>query len=254
MIAIIPAAGEGKRLAEIQPGVPKALKKIGGKPMICHTLNKIFQMEIKADDIYIVINPNDALLFQAMLQKDIIYWGLKFVEQPMALGTGDAVMRVLGSLPTPYHASVLVMYPDVLVDLNVWDFIKRGNAVMTKPRGESGSCVYRSPSDPDRIISVSEKPRNSMGNVNEKLGDWYFVENAMYLYVACMCLSGLTWEGYDKVIKPEKTNQEFSLTQAIDALMRCGMHFRGVHVENYYGMGNPEAFAKAEDYLSNVQK
>lgn len=254
MIVIIPAAGEGKRLADIQPGVPKALKIIGGKRMIEYALAKLTDPigGASADRIYIVVNHNDALFFHAALRYHEIWAKISFVTQPKPMGTGDAVMRALESIPEPYHASALIMYPDVLVDMSVWDFIKHGNAVMTKPRGDSGSCVYRCPSETDRVVSVSEEPRMAMGRADEKLGDWYFVENAMYLYVACKCLAGLTWVGYEGVVKPEKTIQEFSLTQAIDALMRCGMYFRGVYVEDYHGMGNPEAFRKTEEYLKSV--
>lgn len=256
MIVIIPAAGEGKRLADVQPGIPKALKRIGGKPMICHTLEKTRGWWDRTHTIIIVVRPRDAAYFKALLQYDIVYWRPKFIEQPDSYGTGDAVWRALESVSRLSEQPCLVMYPDILLDLSIEDFIFdvdiSTNTVMTKPRDGSGSCVYRCPSEPDRVISVSEKPRNSMGNVGEKLGDWYFVTNAMYLYLACKCLAGLSWEGYEGVVKPEKTNREFSLTQAIDALMRCGLPFRGVRVENYYGMGNPEAFARAEEYLKSV--
>jgi len=255
MIVIIPAAGEGKRLADIQPGVPKALKKVAGKPMLYYTIDTILRSFEPIEAVIVVLSPSAVDSFDILFLSSFVKLGnLSIVCQPEPYGTGDAVWRALESLGHAYDGSVLIMYPDVLTNLSIDEFISAGNAVMTKPRGETDSCVYRCPSEPDRVVSVSEKPRRQMGNVKEKLGDWCFVVNAMYLYIACKCLAGLTWEGYEGVVKPEKIRQEFSLTQAIDALMRCGLYFRGVYVEHYHGMGNPEAFRKTEEYLKSVPK
>lgn len=255
MIVIIPAAGEGKRLANIQPGVPKALKKVGGKPMLYYTIDTILRSFEPIESVKVVLSPNAVDSFDTLFLSSFVQLGnLGVVCQPDAYGTGNAVWRVIESVGRAYDGPILIMYPDVLVDLNIDQFISKGNAVMTKPRDGSGSCVYRCPSDTNRVISVSEKPRYGMPNVDEKLGDWYYVENAMHLYIALKCLGGLTWEGYQDVYKPQRSGKEFSLTQGIDALMRCGMYFRGVRVDDYCSLGNPEGFGKAEEWLKRVQE
>ena len=260
MIVIIPAAGEGKRLAEIQPGVPKALKQINGQAMIYYTLAKLAELPasgLASEATLIVVSGKYETLFYPFVAFELYDAIVRCVIQPGAYGTGDAVWRALDYLGGTYDGPVLIMYPDVLTNSNLYEFISRGNAVMTKPRDGNGSCVYRCPSELERVISVSEKPRIGMGNVYEKLGDWYYVENAMYLYIALKCLGGLTWTGYQgvRVSAPQKSAKEFSLTQGIDALMRCGIPFRGVRVDDYCSLGNPEGFNKAEEWLKNhVQK
>ena len=101
---IIPVAGIGTRVQEITQGLPKEMLPIGGRPMISYAIQEAALSGL--EELYIVINEHKAALRRylesADLAKDIrsdlqgqaiSLPSLTFIEQPMPLGSGEAIYR-----------------------------------------------------------------------------------------------------------------------------------------------------------------
>ena len=57
-IALVPAAGVGARMAA---GGPKQYLRIGGKPMLRHTLDAFLSSDL-VDHTYVVVSPDDPVI------------------------------------------------------------------------------------------------------------------------------------------------------------------------------------------------
>ena len=102
--AIIPAAGMGKRVQSLTQGLPKEMLPIGGRPMISYAIQEAALCHLA--EIYIVINEQKAALRRFLESEELasaIRSGqpgkavslpcLTFIEQPVPLGSGEAIYR-----------------------------------------------------------------------------------------------------------------------------------------------------------------
>lgn len=102
--AIIPAAGKGTRLQALSGNLPKAMFRVGNKPMLEIVLeNTGF---IDADDTYIVVGYEKEQIMD--------YFGSRYhyAEQTEQLGTGHAVM-CCGEDFRDFDGTVLITFGDM---------------------------------------------------------------------------------------------------------------------------------------------
>ena len=99
--AIVPSAGKGSRLQKVSGDIPKAMFRVGGKPMLDYVLDNISFVDSK--NIYIVVGYGK--------EKIIDYLGdsYNYVEQKQQLGTGHAVMECAKEFEC-FDGSVLVSF------------------------------------------------------------------------------------------------------------------------------------------------
>jgi UTP--glucose-1-phosphate uridylyltransferase len=102
--AIIPAAGMGSRVQSLTHGLPKEMLPIGGRPMISYVIREAALSGL--EELYIIINKRKSALRRYLESEDLaraIRSGhrgqrislpcLTFVEQPVPLGSGEAIFR-----------------------------------------------------------------------------------------------------------------------------------------------------------------
>lgn len=107
MQAIIPVGGEGKRLASVTQGQPKALLDVGGSTLIEQTLQRA--LELGSSQLVLVVRDNS---FRARFGQQYQGAGIEYVIQPEnAQGLGQAVRCGAVSVATESH--FLVMCADV---------------------------------------------------------------------------------------------------------------------------------------------
>ncbi len=102
--AIIPAAGKGKRLQKISGDLPKAMFRVGNRPML----------EIVLENIGFISQENVCIVVGCGKEKIIEYFGddYLYVEQKQQLGTGHAVMECADAF-RDFDGSVLVTFGDM---------------------------------------------------------------------------------------------------------------------------------------------
>ena len=102
--AIVPAAGKGKRLQKVSGDMPKAMFRVGNRPMLEVVLENIGFIDEK--NIYIVVGYGK--------EKITEYFGDRFsyAEQTQQLGTGHAVMECAEAFKD-FDGTVLITFGDM---------------------------------------------------------------------------------------------------------------------------------------------
>ncbi|TAK05104.1 hypothetical protein EPO33_03915 [Patescibacteria group bacterium] len=102
---VILAAGQGKRMHQAFPGVPKVLVPLHGRPMLLHVLDAVDASGIAAR-VTVVVGPAvEKKVRAALAGRDV-----RFVLQPEPKGTGHAVLCARPAVSKADH--VLVLYGD----------------------------------------------------------------------------------------------------------------------------------------------
>ena len=104
MRVIIPAAGKGSRLSKSPDAPPKAMYRIGGKPLLEIVLEQTS-----------FIRPEDTWIVVGYKQEEVrSYFGdsVHYVEQKEQLGTGHAVMMCADDF-RDYDGTVMVTFGDM---------------------------------------------------------------------------------------------------------------------------------------------
>ena len=102
--AIVPAAGKGKRLQKVSGDMPKAMFRVGNRPMLEVVLENLGFIEDK--DIYIVVGYGKERITE--------YFGDRYgyAEQTQQLGTGHAVMECAEAFKD-FDGTVLITFGDM---------------------------------------------------------------------------------------------------------------------------------------------
>ena len=136
--AIIPAAGKGKRLQKISGDLPKAMFRVGNRPMLEIVLDNIDFVE--RENVYIVVGCGK--------EKIIEHFGNRYhyAEQKEQLGTGHAVMTCAEAF-RDFDGSVLVTFGDMPL------FRREEMERMCRQHEESGAdCTLMTAENPDLTL------------------------------------------------------------------------------------------------------
>lgn len=147
--AIIPAAGKGKRLQAISGDLPKAMFRVGNRPMLEIVLENIDFVE--ADNVYIVVGCGK--------EKITEYFGDRYhyVEQKQQLGTGHAVMECAEAFEG-FEGDVLVTFGDMPL------FRRDEMEKMCRRHHESGAaCTLMTAENPE-LTMWARVTRDEKGN------------------------------------------------------------------------------------------
>lgn len=154
MQAIILSAGHSSRCI---PFKNKSLIKLRGKTLIEHTVYSLINSGIK--DIIIVINKDNGIKEALGKNGKIKAFNIKYVEQPGALGMGDALLRTEKYLKndffvlSPYHFD----FPEFK---KLMEKKKRErNIVLLAKKGDILDRYGSIKTDGDKVIDIIEKPK-----------------------------------------------------------------------------------------------
>jgi bifunctional UDP-N-acetylglucosamine pyrophosphorylase/glucosamine-1-phosphate N-acetyltransferase len=153
---VILAGGKGERM---NSGViPKVLCKVRGKEMLLHILEEISR--IQCDEIFIVVNPQNASLIEAILNKSrlIVLSKTRLVLQRESNGTGGALQCVLPNLDK--NKSTLVLngdMPNIKAEM-ITEFIKKN----MEEKSEMGlvTALLDEPLNYGRIIRKNDRSKD----------------------------------------------------------------------------------------------
>lgn len=162
MQAIIPVAGQGRRLASVTRGRPKALLEVGGCTLVEHSLQRA--QELGATEVILVVRGPVVAGHLGSRWHDL---PLRYMEQSPAGGLGHAVRSGAPALtPAPESQPFLVICGDTWrsqpISPAIAQRFQRDNAMLNLVTASPAAQLRHSAAvvtdGGDRILQVEEKP------------------------------------------------------------------------------------------------
>lgn len=232
MKAIIPVAGAGAKLRPHTYTQPKALIPIAGKTILSFIVDQLNESGIN-EFVFIIGYLGEKI--QDYVKSTFPYIKFHFVQQTERWGTGhaielareivgnDEVFVALGDTICEYDVKEMILSPfNMLGVKKVEDPRRFGVAEM----GEDGFIEH-----------VIEKPAIPKSNL--ALVGLYKIKETEFMYG---CLKHLFQENI-------KTHGEYSLTDAIDFMIKRGATFKAFKVKNWFDCGKKETLLESNATL-----
>ncbi len=153
---VILAGGNGTRMNS--GVVPKVLCKVRGKEMLLHILEEVSR--IQCDEIFIIVNPQNAALIEAVLNKSrlIVLSKTRLVLQRESNGTGGALQCVLPNLDKNKYTLVLNGdMPNIKAEM-IGNFVQK----IIEEKSEMGivTALLDDPANYGRIIRKNDRSKD----------------------------------------------------------------------------------------------
>ena len=232
MKAIIPVAGAGTKLRPHTYTQPKALIPLAGKTVLSFIVDQLRQADI-TEYIFIVGYLGEKVQQYMKLK----YPELKthFVFQQDRQGIGHAI-RLTRELVN--NDEVFVVLGDTIAECDMKEVIDSpfsmlGVRKVDDPRDFGVAEV----DDDDMLTHVVEKPQ--MPKSNKALVGLYKIKESALMFD---CLENNMKQGL-------RSHGEYSLTDALDCMIKSGAKFKSFKVENWFDCGKMETLLESNSTL-----
>lgn len=227
--AIIPAAGEGRRLRPHTHATPKPLIEVAGKPILGHIIDRL--LPARPDEVCVIVGASGAPIKDYLAAN--YQCRFSFVVQDDPKGLGDAVYRARERFA---GEPALVMLGDTIVDADIASFAGKENIIAVKEVADPqrfGIVETRG----DVVTRLVEKPQSPPSNL-AVVGVYFFTDSKpLFSALERLIASG------------EQTKGEFQLTDALEQLVRSGTRIVARKVEHWLDCGTPDALLATNRHL-----
>ncbi len=219
---IILAAGQGTRM---HSDLPKALHRVGGKPMLQHLLETA--TGLKPERIHVVVGYGKAQVISVIEEQCpslISDKQPRWVEQTRQQGTGHAVMQALPEIAG--NSSVLILNGDVpLISLET---LKRVVA-----HGENLNLLTVALDDPHAMGRIIRNDQNAIIGIIEETDATKAQKNIKEVNTNCLCARAHQLNRWLTSINSTNAQNEFYLTDAIEYAVRDGVSIQSISPDSY---------------------
>ena len=240
--AIIPAAGKGKRLAKISGDIPKAMCRVGDRPMLDIVLENL--SFIPDEGIYIVVGCGKEVILEHLGDRYTYVW------QQEQLGTGHAV-RVCEEHFRDFDGCVLVTFGDMPL------FRREEMEKMCRLHLESGaSCTLMTAKNPDLTMwaRILRDEKGKFAAIVEGRDCTEEQAKITELFSGVMAFDSRALFELLPEVGCKNAQGEYYLTEVPELMVR-----RGLKVETYFtpdgndlrGVNTPEDLAECERILAS---
>ncbi len=223
MKAIIPVAGAGTKLRPHTYTQPKALIPLAGKTVLSIIIEQLHEAGIN-DFIFIVGYLGDKI--QDFVKLKYPQLTCHFVYQNERYGTGHAIdlaKEIVGS------DEVFIVLGDTIAEYNVKEVIDSPVSMIgVKKVDDPRNFGVAEINDDGFITRVVEKP--AIPKSNMALVGIYKIKETRFLF---NCIKSIIEHG-------EKTQQEFSLTDALECMIQKGAAIKFFKVSSWFDCGKKE--------------
>ena len=246
LVITILAGGEGKRM---RSDLPKVLHLFNGKPILVRIIEEV--LSLGPNKIIVVTGRHHRQIINTLAQYIDIF-GIQFVEQPVPLGTGNAVAHCLDHYNTDDR--VLILNGDMpLLSANVIQtLIERTSeyeggivtAHLDNPFGY-GRIIQDDTNIVREIVEESSCTREQRNITIINAGIYYFYANVLKKYIPMLSNNNFKNEYYLTDII--KTVYEYSIEKKISHYLlekSANIVIRGVNT--------PEELQELESISSNI--
>ena len=232
MIAIIPMAGKGTRLRPLTHSTPKALLRVGAKPILGHIIDNL--MTIGVDHLVIIIGA-EAADIPRYVRETYPALALDVVVQEQKLGLGHAV-----SLSEPYArgSAVIVMYGDTIIDGDLTGLVDPTvDGVIAVKQVDDPRRFGVVNTDDGHITRFVEKPEHPESNL-AIIGMNYF-RNADPLF-----------DSIREIISRDiRTKGEYQITDAFELMVEHGLRMKAHRMNGWFDAGTQETLLATNAYM-----
>ena len=232
MKAIIPVAGAGTKLRPHSYTQPKALIPLAGKTVLSIIIDQMREAGIH-EFIFIVGYLGDKIRDYVQAR----YPGLQahYVQQIDRQGIGHAIQITKGVVN---NDEVIVVLGDTICEFDVMDVVNSdcsmlGVKKVDDPR-EFGVAEINEDGFIDHVVEKPQIPKSNMALVGI-----YKIKESDQLF---QCLEN----NYTKGLR---THGEYSLTDALDCMLRMGIKFKPFKVESWFDCGRKETLLESNATL-----
>ena len=229
MKAIIPVAGAGTKLRPHTYTQPKALIPLAGKTVLSIIIDQLHEAGL-TDFIFIVGYLGDKI--QDYVKAKYPQLNCHFVYQNERNGTGYAIeltREVVGS-----DEEVFIVLGDTIAEYNVKEILDSPYSMLGLKKVDDPRNFGVAEIDEEGIITrVVEKP--AIPKSNMALVGIYKIKETSFLF---SCIKSIIEKG-------ERTNQEFTLTDALECMIQKGTQFKFFKVQNWFDCGKKETLLES---------
>ena len=232
MKAIIPVAGAGTKLRPHSYTQPKALIPLAGKTVLSIIIDQLQEAGIN-EFIFIVGYLGEKI--QDYVKNK--YPGLQthYVHQVDRQGIGHAI-RLTRSIVN--HGEVIVVLGDTICEYDVQEVVNSPYSMLGVRKVDDPREFGVAELDEDGFINhVVEKPQIPKSNM--ALVGIYKIKESEQLF---QCLENNIRQGL-------RSHGEYSLTDALDCMIKLGAKFQSFRVENWFDCGRKETMLESNAVL-----
>jgi len=232
MKAIIPVAGAGTKLRPHTYTQPKALIPLAGKTVLSIIIEQLKNAGIN-EFIFIVGYLGDKI--QDYVKKEHPFLKSHFVHQNDRQGIGHALKLTRDLVDGD---EIFVVLGDTITEYNIEEVLKSEHSMLAVKKVDDPRSFGVAEIDGDNMVKhVIEKPQIPKSNM--ALVGVYRIKESNLLFE---CLDANINQGI-------KTHGEFSLTDAIDCMIKKGARFKAFKVESWFDCGKRETLLESNATL-----
>ena len=232
MKAIIPLAGAGTRLRPLTHSKPKALLRVGSKPIISHIIDSL--LTVGCDNLVLIIG-SEGRNIPLFVKEHYPNIGIETVVQENQLGLGHAVSLAEQAV---HDTEIIVIYGDTIIDGDVSGIIDKT---------VDGVIAVKEVEDPRRfgVVNIKngiisrfvEKP--SLPESNLAIIGFNYFKNSNVLFE---CLNEI-------IENKQKTRGEYQITDAFQLMVERGLKMKPYTIEGWFDAGTPQTLLDTNRYM-----
>jgi glucose-1-phosphate thymidylyltransferase len=232
MKAIIPVAGAGTKLRPHSYTQPKALIPLAGKTVLSIIIDQLREAGIN-EFIFIVGYLGEKI--QDYVKQKYPELQAHYVHQVDRQGVGHAV-RLTRSIVN--HEEIFVILGDTICEYDIKEVVNNPHSMIGVRKVEDPREFGVAEIDDDGFIShVVEKPQIPKSNM--ALVGIYKIKESEQMF---QCLEENIRQGL-------RSHGEYSLTDALDCMIKGGIRFKSFKVENWFDCGRKETLLESNALL-----
>jgi glucose-1-phosphate thymidylyltransferase len=232
MKAIIPVAGAGTKLRPHTYTQPKALIPLAGKTILSIIVDQLIEAGIKE---YVLVVGYLGDKIQDYVKEHYPQYTFHFIQQNERYGLGHAIYLTKEYVDGD---DVFIVLGDTICEYDVESFISQEGSVLgVKKVDDPRNFGVAEMDDEGTITRVVEKPQIPKSNM--ALVGLYKITESKLLFD---CLESMLRDGIT-------SNDEYSLTDALECMIRSGAVFRSSKVQNWFDCGKKDTLLESNATL-----
>ncbi len=233
MQAIIPVAGAGTRLRPLTYTQPKVLISVAGKPILSFIIDELVENGI-TDFIFVIGYLGEKI--KEFVENNYPDLNVTFVTQDDRHGLGHAIWCAKDAIDP--NKELVIHLGDTIVDIDIKHIMAEEYSTLCIKKVDDPRAFGVAEIDAEGFIkAVVEKP--SIPKSNMALVGFYFIRETKALIEALE----------HNIAHDVRTNNEFYLTDALQAMINKGVKFKSYKVESWYDVGKKEILLETNALL-----